>query len=107
MKIWIDDVRQPPNWDHGNDVAIASNGKLEVGFWYKEQIFEKVPYVCNLNVYDADPDKCAYYFESEEAVDAGIALAESMGISMQLLCQYPEKDIYIYTASANLMQIIS
>ena len=92
-------------WDQGNDVAVASNGTLDVGFWHKEQVFDRVTYLCNLDVYETDPDQCVYFFESEEAAEEGIAVAESVGISMELLREYPENGVYIYTASANLMQI--
>lgn len=47
MKIWIDDVRQPPNWDHGNDVWCwaksvkeAINAILFYEKWYNVELID-------------------------------------------------------------------
>ena len=91
-------------WDQGNDIAVASNGKLTVGYWQKEIIFEKVPYLCNPDVYNADPEVCIYVFRGREAMEQGMDAAESMGAQLSYLCHYLGGDIYLCTAQVNLMK---
>lgn len=94
-------------WWHGQDVAVASNNRIQVGFWYTEdRPFEAITHLCSLDIYHADPSECVYFFAGKEPRDLGIGIAQSMGVDMELLCYYPEKDTYIYTAPVNLMQMI-
>lgn len=92
-------------WEQADDVAIASNGEIRVGYWHEpETTFQKMPYLCNVDIYNASPDQCVYFFQGRQYADIGIAKAESVGVSLQLIRQYPESDIYLYTAPINLMQ---
>ena len=92
-------------WEQGQDVAIASNGKIRVGYWHEpETTFEKMPYLCNVTIYDEAPERCVYYFKGRQYADIGIEKAEAAGVSLKLIRQYPESDTYLYTAPVNLMQ---
>ena len=94
-------------WNHGHDVAIASNGKINVGYWYvEERPYEKVTHLCSLDIYNADPSRCAYLFVGEDDAEIGISVAESVGVPLQFLYHDPKTDTYLYTASSNLMQQI-
>ena len=93
-------------WGHGQDVAVASNAKIEVGYWYTEESpFEKVTHLCSLDIYNADPECCVYLFVGEDDAEIGERLAESIGVPLQLLRAFPESDTYLYTAESNLMQL--
>lgn len=94
-------------WWVGQDIAVASNGKIEVGYWYTEdRPFEAVPYLCNLDLYDAPPDSCVYLFEGKETLEIATAAAESRGVVLELLRHAPEQDLYFCTAAVNLMQVV-
>ena len=93
-------------WWNGQNVAVASDGRLSVGYWYtEEEPFDKVTYLCNPEIYNADPEQCVYLFAGKQVADIGVSAAQSMDVPLQLLRYYPESDIYLYTAEANLMQI--
>lgn len=95
-------------WNHGHAVAIASNGRINTGYWYvEEQPFEKVTHLCSLDIYEADPAECVYLFEGGDDAEIGITVAESAGVQLTLLAQYPETDTYLYTAPENLMQLMA
>lgn len=95
------------HWEHGNRVAIASNGKLRVGFWYtQERTFEPITYLCNLDVFHEDPQRCVYFFGGQERADIGIQKAEAVGVALEYLAYYPDSNTYIYRAPDNLMQMI-
>ena len=92
-------------WNHGHDVAIASNGKINVGYWYAETgPYEKITHLCSLDIYNTDPNRCAYLFVGEVNAQIGITVAESAGIPLKFLYHETETDTYLYTASSNLMQ---
>jgi len=94
-------------WNHGHDVAIASNGRINVGYWYvEERPYEKVTHLCSLDIYNADPSRCAYLFVGEDDAEIGITVAESVGVPLQFLYHDPKTDTYLYTALSNLMQQI-
>ena len=93
-------------WEHGDDVAIASNGTIRVAYWHtQEESFTGMPYLFDRDIYQASPDSSVYFFKDQESADLGIALAESMGVSLELLRHFPESDTYIYKASSNLMRM--
>lgn len=92
-------------WNHGEDVAIASNCQIQAGFWITpDRPFESVRYLCDPSIYDAEPEKCAYLFRGEAAAEIGVAEAESQGTELGLLNHFPESDTYVYAASENLMR---
>jgi len=94
-------------WNYGQNVAIASNAQIDTGYWYAESgPFVKITHLCSLDVYDTDPDRCVYLFTGEENAELGVAVAESVGVPLNLLRHYPQSDTYLYTASENLMQIV-
>ena len=95
-------------WWLGQDIAVASNGEIEVGYWYTEdRPFEAVPYLCNLDLYDASPDSCVYLFSGQETLEIAAAEAESRGVVLELVHYIPEQDLYFCTSAANLMQVIN
>lgn len=89
-------------WNLGEDVAIASNCQIEVGFW-DEVTFEQVEYLCDPAVYEADADSCAYLMFGSEAAQLGEAEAAKRGVTLTQVAYLDENDVYIYTASENLM----
>lgn len=91
-------------WDCAEDIVIASNGRLNVGFWYEMyDSFDKVEILCNPDVHNEKAEQCAYIFDGESAASSGISLAASKGITMELLKYYPNSDMYVYTSPVNLM----
>lgn len=95
-------------WNFGQDIAVASNGEIAVGYWtVPERPFEKVSHLCSLDVFESEAEKCAYLFVGEEKAGIGMAAADSAGVPLQLLRYYPDSDRYLYTASSNLMQLLS
>lgn len=90
-------------WDQGNQVAVASNGQLTVGYWQKECIFEKVMYLCNPDVYEEDPDRCVYYFQGREGLELGMRTAEDYGVDLKLIWEDPEGDTYLCVSPIRLM----
>ena len=90
-------------WNQGENVAIASNGALTVGYWHQDRLFEKVTYLCNLDVYDTAPEKCAYFFEGKDAEDLAISAARARGIDLEMVWCDAQKDTYLYTAAVNLL----
>lgn len=89
-------------WNLGEDIAIASDCQIQVGFW-DEVTFEQVDYLCDPAVYEADADACAYLIFGSAAAQLGEAEAAQRGVTLTLAAYLEENDIYIYTASENLM----
>lgn len=89
-------------WNLGEDFAIASDCQIQVGFW-DEVTFEQVDYLCDPAVYEADTDTCAYLMFGSEAAQLGEAEAAQRGVTLTLAAYLEENDVYIYTASENLM----
>jgi len=50
---------------------------------------------------------CALTAEEAEKAGIGLSAADSAGVPLQLLRYYPDSDRYLYTASSNLMQLLS
>ena len=91
-------------WNCGEQIAVASGGEIQAGFWGDPlDVFAKVPYLCNSDVFDADADHVAYLFRSQEEVDVAISKAAEKGVELVPLTEYPGIPIYVYTASENLM----
>lgn len=90
-------------WNMGEDIAVASDFAIEVGFW-DEKMFVPVTYLCDPEIYEADSGRCVYaLFDGEGAAQAE-QLAAEKGIDFTARQHFPELDIYLYTSSENLMQ---
>lgn len=89
-------------WNLGDGIAIATDFKVEMGFWDKA-IFEAVCYLCDPVVYEADADSSAYLFFGEESAHKAEEIAASKGVELTLAAYLEESNVYIYTASENLM----
>lgn len=89
-------------WNLGEDVAIASDFEIEMGFWDKV-MFEQVSYLCDPAVYEADPDSCVYLLFGAEGTQLGEEEAAKRGVTLTLVDYLEQNDVYIYTASENLM----
>ena len=93
-------------WNRGHDVSIASDGRIDAGYWYvEERPFEKVTHLCSLDIYERDGSECVYLFVGEDDAQTGISTAESVGVPLEFVEHFPESDTYLYTAPVNLMQI--
>lgn len=90
-------------WDMGEDFAIASEFRLQAGFWGTDT-FVPIMYLCDPEVYTRAPEACAYLFFWESAAQNAEELAASRNLPITLHTYLPEQDIYIYTSSVNLMQ---
>ena len=94
-------------WNRGHDVAIASNGKIDAGYWYvEERPFEKVTHLCSMDIYDREAERCVYLFVGDNDAEIGVSVAEAAGIELELIRHYPQSNTYIYTAPVNLMQFV-
>lgn len=89
-------------WNLGDDIAIASDCEIEMGFW-DEAVFAQVNYLCDPAVYEADADSCAYLIFGANEAQLGEEDAASRGVTLTLVTYLEENDVYIYTASENLM----
>lgn len=93
------------SWNRGADVAIASDWEITAGFWeYDEDPFFYYKYLCNPEVFTADPEHCAYLFYGEEYAQLAIDKAGTKGIDLKLLTYFPQWDAYLYTAPVNIME---
>ena len=90
-------------WNHGADIAIASNERLEAAFWEESPYFY-YKYLCNPEVFRRNNSKCVYMFIGEEEADLGIQEAAKKDIELTLLQYFPEADAYFYTASESIME---
>ncbi|MGN0978455.1 MAG: hypothetical protein ACI4PH_10415 [Faecousia sp.] len=93
-------------WDGCEKIAAASRGKLRAGFWRFEP-FEHTEYLFDSEILMADPEEAAYVFLSQEEAELGIEKAGTVQVELIPVAEYPERDIYVYTAPVNLMQIFS
>ena len=91
------------NWDHGEDYAFATAGEIKVGYWEDTIPFVPVMYICDLEIYEAEPEHCVYIFRGSEANEIGKEKALQKSVELQLLRYLPDSETYIYTASRNLM----
>lgn len=89
-------------WNRGEDIAIASDFEIEVGFW-DEVMFVQVSYLCDPAVYEADPDSSVYLLYGAAGAQLGEEEAAKRGVTLTLVGYLEQNDVYIYTASENLM----
>ena len=95
-------------WNRAEDIAIASGGKIKAGFWDgPTKPFVCVKYLCNPQVFDVAPENCAYVFfagsEAQYAVDA----ARKANVDFTLIKHFPDRNVFIYTSSVNLMELFT
>lgn len=92
-------------WDLGEKVAIASDFRIQAGFWAsRREPFQSVKYLCNPSVFDADITQCAYLVRGQEVFERTREAAEKQGASVQEMEYFPELDAYLFTADVRLMQ---
>ncbi len=58
-------------------------------------------------VYEEDAEHAAYLFCGEEDVRIGLERAAAAGVEMTLIGRYDYRDISVYAASENLLQLFS
>ena len=91
-------------WGHGQNYAIASSGKIEIGYWDDSaDPFVPLGYLHDIETYHADTDSCVYIFDGAEAAEIGKQKAERKNVEMTLLRYLRNSDTYIYTATENLL----
>ena len=88
----------------GEDVAVASGCRLEVGYWTWEYApYEPYKVLCDPGVYERPAEECAYLFRGQERVDYGVESAKARGVELTPLASFPEGDLYLFSAPVNLM----
>lgn len=91
-------------WNCGEEVAIASDFAISAGFWNEEEHpFRKMKLLCDSAVFEAEPSQCAYVFKGKQAAMVAKEAARELGTELVLLKYFPEANMYVYTASVNLM----
>ena len=93
-------------WNLGEDIAIASDFEIAMGFWDKE-FFVPVEYLCDPQIYEVDSSRCVYAMYGSESAELAGEKVKQKGLSWDLLKAFPELRIYLYTSSKNLMQEFS
>ena len=93
-------------WNLGEDIAIASDFEITMGFWDKE-FFVPVEYLCDPQIYEVDSSRCVYAMYGSESAELAGEKVKQKGLSWDLLKAFPELRIYLYTSSKNLMQEFS
>lgn len=92
-------------WNQCEDIAIVSGGKITAGFWnVYDDVFNPVMYLCDPVVYEEESSKCVYYLKKDNR-DIALEQAQKKGVTMTLVVEYPEEEIWLYEASENLMQM--
>lgn len=90
-------------WNLGHRISIDSDFQIDAGFWdAPSDVFKPVMYLCDPQVYCEEPEHAAYIFNSEKAVE--IAMKHESANNLTLLKFFPDEQIWIYTATYNLMQ---
>ncbi|MBE6944212.1 MAG: hypothetical protein E7453_08185 [Ruminococcaceae bacterium] len=91
-------------WNRGERIGIASDGRIRCGFWDAPKTpFVPVKYLCDPEVFDAEPENCAYVFLNSSEANTAIEAAKEKGTKLKLLKHFPEVSIYIYIADVNLI----
>lgn len=90
-------------WNLGEDIGIASDFRIDVGFW-DAKIFVPVTYLCDPEIYEADSSRCVYAMYGSVSLPLAEEALAQKNQQWNLLRAFPELDIYLYTAPHNLMQ---
>lgn len=92
-------------WNGAADVPVASDWKISAGFWEDaEDPFFYYQYLCNPEIFHADKDRCVYLFHGQQYAEKAMEKAATKDISVELVQTFPQWDIYLYTASENIME---
>lgn len=94
-------------WDFGDEIAVASNGNIKMQFWYDDSPFI-IHYPLRESVfYGDDINKTVYVFYGDHYLEKGIADATNVNVEISVLKHFEEENIYVCTATDNLMRIYS
>ena len=93
------------HWNFGEKVAIASDFRIQAGFWKsRRDPFDSFKCLCNPVIFDVDIANCGYIVRGQDVFERTSEAAQNQGVSIQLLQYFPELDAYLFTANAKLMQ---
>ena len=93
------------HWNFGERIAIISDYRIQVGFWDSPlDVFNSIKYICNPSVFEADPSECAYVVKGKETFDKANKVAQSRGAALNLIQQFQDQDIYVFTSNQKLMK---
>ena len=92
-------------WDFGDEIAVASKGSLKMQFWRDDATFSLFNSLRESEIYDDSIDKIVYVFYDEGVLEEGMEYAAALNAELTVLKQYPEENIYLCTASENLIQL--
>ncbi len=92
--------------DLGHKIGVASDMKLQVGFWFTFEPFSEVRYLCDPAVFDEEAESCAYAFCGSDRVEDAQEKLWEYGLHMELLRYFPESDIYVFTSEDDLVALI-
>lgn len=92
-------------WNLGEKIAIASDFRIQAGFWNRTQdFFNPVKYLCNPDIYDMDAEKCAYVVKGKDAFDKANIVAQEQNEMLYLMQYFPEFDFYVFICDQKLMK---
>ena len=92
-------------WDFGDEIAVASKGKIKMQFWRDDFTFKLFGPLRESEIYDDDIDKIIYVFYGKNHLEEGIQKATAINVDLIVQKHYTEKDIYLCTASQNIIQL--
>ena len=87
----------------GGKISLNTNLKIKTGFWFNSELFGKVDYICNPDIFNISPEKTAYVFNSEDMKNEALKIADSKSAKTNLLYCSPENNIWIYSSSISLI----
>lgn len=91
--------------DIGEDIALASGMSINAGFWFVDEPFSPVKYLCDPSIYETEADKCVYLFRGKPAWEDGEKRAKFLESELILLKYYEEEDIYLCISEEQLMNM--
>ena len=92
-------------WNQGADVVVASDWQLSAGFWEcTDDPFFYYKYLCNPEIFRYEAGRCAYLFYGQADAALAVEKAKQKQIEMTFLTHFPDSDIWLYTASENIME---
>ena len=91
-------------WNCGEQIALASNGKITAGFWDQpSEPFRSMQYLCDPRVFATSAEESAYMFLDAHHAQLAAKEAQRRGASFTLLGEFPEDGIWVYVSDVNLM----
>ena len=95
-------------WGLGDKIAITSDFSIQSGFWDTPDIpFEGVRYLCNPQIFSADPEQCAYVFKGKNSLNRAIEVTKNHGYDFRVIQHFEKNDIYICVSQDKIMQLMS